>query len=320
MRSSDPLVLRVLLFLLPLLFGWLGLECWVRTVPTSHSIKRHNLQSRAGEIDTLILGSSSAYWDIAPAYLPGSAYNLANVAQTLYYDDRLAARVVPDLPRLRRVIIAIPYVSMFFQLQGTDEEERQFYYFQEWGIPPPRLRERLDLRMLSAVALRTPEFAADSLRTALTGLARGRGLVRPGVDPPIDAQGWCPRAPGDPADLTAPVVAQKLAYHHALMHFSDEAANLAALSDLLELLRDRHVEVILVTPPVWPAYAERMRKDYWGRAQTDLQQLSAHYGARYLSFLNTPLPAADFLDADHLNRDGAVLFTRMLTAAIGPAH
>ena len=79
----------------------------------------------------------------------------------------------------------------------------------------------------------------------------------------------------------------------------------------------RRIEVIFVTPPVWPVYASGMRADYWDRARTDLQRLSRTYGARYLSFLTLPeLTAQDFLDADHLNERGAVRFTRVLNTAI----
>src|SRR5277367_4965178 len=87
-QAIARLALRTLAFLLPVLLIWLALELWTRQLPTSHSVKEANLNRLAGQIDTLILGSSSSYWDIAPQYLPGCAYNLANVAQTPYYDER----------------------------------------------------------------------------------------------------------------------------------------------------------------------------------------------------------------------------------------
>jgi hypothetical protein len=81
------------------------------------------------------------------------------------------------------------------------------------------------------------------------------------------------------------------------------------------------VEVILVTPPVWPEYRKRMRSDYWGRAQSDFEFLHRQYGVRYLSFLDTPeLGPQDFLDADHLNGRGAVRFTKLLSAALEKPH
>jgi hypothetical protein len=175
--------------------------------------------------------------------------------------------------------------------------------------------------MWSDVALRTPLFAVSSLRTALAAHAKGGPLAGPPVDPPIDARGWCPRLPGDPADLAPQAVAGKIAYHHGIMHLSDEPANLAALEHLVSMLRSRGIEVILVTPPVWPGYSAQMKKEYWDLAQADFQQLSRKYGARYLSFLTLPqFGAADFLDADHLNEHGAVRFTELLSAVIQGEH
>src|SRR4051794_37399693 len=90
MPSSNPMratALRLCLFLLPILACWGLLEWWLARVPSSHTVKRENLERAAAAADTLILGSSGAYWDIAPPYLQGHAYNLGNVAQTLYYDD-----------------------------------------------------------------------------------------------------------------------------------------------------------------------------------------------------------------------------------------
>jgi hypothetical protein len=239
------------------------------------------------------------------------------VAQTPYYDEQLLTLVAPKLPQLRRVIIAVTYVSLFFQLQGTDEEERQYYYFHEWRIPPPELRERLDIRMLSSVALQTPVVAVESLAAAVRRDARAGRHVAPQLDVAIDERGWSARPPGDPHDLDLDVIERKLAYHHSLMHWRDEPASLASLDRMLRLLRARGIDVVLITPPVWPLYCAGMQPQFWNRTQQDLQALTRKYQARYLSFLNAPeLTADDFLDADHLNQRGAVVFTQLLSAAI----
>jgi hypothetical protein len=314
MRS---ILLRLSLFLLPLLAGWAGLEVWMRQVPNSHSVKRENLMRLAPDVDTLILGASSAYWDVSPELLPGSAYNLANVAQTPYYDDRLLTVWIDRLPRLRRVIISITYISLNFQLAGTDEEARQYYYNQVWGIPPPDLLNRLDIRMWSAVALQTPAVALDSLRAALMTRIHGGQFTAAPLSPSIDARGWSPQPPGNAANLSAAVIQRKLDYHHSVMHPANERPNMASLQHLLSLLQARHIEVIVITPPVWQGYAAGMNPGLWGHTQSEIAALCARYHARYLPFLQSPpFPASDFLDADHLNRGGATRFTGLLSAAI----
>jgi hypothetical protein len=307
--------LRLFLFGLPLLLAWVGLECWTQQVPDSYSIKLRDLEAHAGEIDTLILGSSVADYGIAPQYLPGSAYNLANMAESLYYDDRLGTEVLPRLPKLRRVIIALNELSLFYDMR--DEKLREYEYYQRWHIPPPRWSDRLDLRMWSAVALRSPSVAVQSLRQALVRLSRGKGFTPPPPWPTVASDGWSPRADTDPARLEPAVVDHKLLREQQSMHRSDEAGNLESLSHLLGLLRSHHIEVVLVVPPVWPQYAAHMNKELWDRAQRDLRELADKYDVRYFSFLVAPqLGPADFLDADHLSRQGAIHFTQMLTAAM----
>jgi hypothetical protein len=316
--SMRKIALTILCFLAPLLPAWAALEWWAAQMPTSHAVKRENLRRLEDEIDTLIIGSSSAYWDVSPELLPGSAFNLANVAQSLYYDDQLLAEALPKLPRLRRVILSVTYLSLFFQLHDSDEDERQYYYYQEWDIPPPRFRERLDVRMWSRVALRTPVTTFESLVGALRGSARTRGPLVPGpLDPPVDERGWCAREPGDPKDLDPSVVEAKLKYHHGLMHLSDQPANVAYLEHMIGLLAARHIELILVTPPVAEAYSSRLKPAYWNRTRDTLAELARAPNVRYFSFLTAPkFPVEEFLDADHLNRQGAVRFTALLEAAI----
>jgi hypothetical protein len=324
MPNSDPAyrmrryAIALLAFLLPIALVWVGLEWWAAKIPSSHSAKRENLQRISGDVDTLILGSSSAYWDISPQLLPGTAFNLANVAQSFYYDDRLLAAEMPKLPHLRRVILSVTYISLFFQLHGSDEDERQYYYYQEWNIPPPRLREDFDIRMLSRAALKTPITTLESFVTAVKQRAHGGTLAPAALDPAVDDRGWSPRDPGNPSELEPAVVEAKLKYHHGLMHISDAPANIEYLEHMIGLLNERHIELVLVTPPVWAAYSSRIAPHYWNRTQEIMTELARSPNVRYFSFLTAPqFQAADFMDTDHLNRNGAVRFTAMLNAAIG---
>ncbi|HEX3397412.1 MAG TPA: hypothetical protein VHS76_11990 [Steroidobacteraceae bacterium] len=321
MPSSDPqdagasmkrLLAGMLLFLAPIMLAWAALEWWAARMPTSHSVKHENLQRLQADIDTLIIGSSNAYWDIAPQLLPGSAFNLANVAQTFYYDDQLLSRALPNLPKLHRVILTVGYLSLFFQLHDSDEDERQYYYFQEWHIPPPRFHEELDLRMWSRVALRTPLITVESFADGLRR-ARHGAWVPSALDPPVDERGWCPRDPGDPKDLAPSVVETKLKYHQGLMHQANLQANLSYLRHMINVLNARQIELVLVTPPVWQGYASRLDPRYWNQTQTAMQELAQLPNVRYFSYLTAPqFHAEDFLDADHLNRAGAARFTGML--------
>jgi hypothetical protein len=236
--------------------------------------------------------------------------------------DNPGLEILPELPKLNRVIIEIQDTSLFFQLQESKEDWRQYYYQQEWHIPPPRLKDRLDIRMWSRFALPTGDLYRSSLRKALFALVRGRGKeFVPDVTPDteMDDRGWWSPIDKEPSPqhLSAASLAITLARHRSVMKAINEPVNLAYLSHLLSVLRERNIEVVLITMPVWPAYSEKMDAEYWDRAQADLEQLTKKYGARYLSFLSMPqLDPEDYWDVDHLSPRGAIRFTGWLNSTL----
>jgi hypothetical protein len=289
------------------------MELCLASVPNSYSVKRGRVDALAGEIDTLVLGASNAYAAIVPGRMPGSAFNLANVAQTLYYDDQILTRVLPTLPRLKHVILTAGYGSLFVQVKrGAIEDWRQYYYAQEWDIPPRVWHERLDLRMWSRLALAWPPLpirqAGIGLRTFITGDV-------PDADADMDARGWHRTVgAGDMSDRRA---AATLARHHADMSEAHIGDNVGYLEHMISILAERDVEVTLVTLPVWRSYRNGMREDVWNRALEIYTQLAERHGIAYLCFLHAPgLEWKHFRNPDHLNQAGAARFSDMLAVAI----
>jgi hypothetical protein len=316
-RSMGRLSLRLAAFLLPVVFLWASLEWMTAKTSTSYSGKRQRLDALSDRIDTLIFGASSAYYGLAPKQLSGTAFNLAAVAQTFYYDDRLLTQVLPRLPRLRRVIVSVQYVSFFSETNDFGEDRRQYVYEQEWGIAPLRFTDRMDIRMWSRIALLGPHFSVLSVRPALNGLARGaRPLPTVSDYLAMDDRGWEGKYGGDdPSRLNAAAAARTLSRYRRIMKANFEEENLGFLKHILSLLQAQHIECVLVTLPVWSTFRDGMRADMWDKTQSDIQHLVKIYGVRYLSFLTLPeTEEADFLDVDHLNARGAIRFTKILNA------
>jgi hypothetical protein len=319
MPSSSPVpaaknMRRVwLLFLgfcLPLLLGWVGLEWALANIPNSFSAKRDELRPLYGNVDTIILGSSEAFFGISPHKLSGTGFNLANNAQTLYYDDEIMKRVLPDLPRLKRVIIQIDYVSLYSELYDNTDSWRQYGYYQEWHIPLQRPIDYWNVRLFSRAAL-------YKTLSVLLDLAKGH---RTNFATCVDDRGWCD-APADWAapGLTADAARQMITGNHSNMHEEHIPANTAVLEQLLAMLRERGIDVVFVVMPVSPAYQAAMHPDTWERQQDIVQSLARKYGARSLNFEHeSRLTDDDFNDVNHLNARGAVRFSGFLDAALGP--
>ncbi len=320
MDSSDPVSQRapagaggfwrrLMVFALTLLAGWAGLEWVLVSSPNSLSIKRQRLEAIARDVDTLILGSSETYYGVKPQALSGIAYNLASNAQTLYYDHELTRTFVPRLPRLRRAYVLVNYTTLYQQLYDHPESYRQYAYLQEFGIPLQRTGDYLDLRTVSRVLLYSPHGALERL---FGGLQNPR-------DKRIDERGWYRVPDEDRWGLGPENAAARIAVHHGFMHKQYLPDNLATLKRLIRLLQEHHVQVVLITTPVYPTYRAKMLAEMWEPAKAAYEQIAAEYGVPYFNFLIEPrLKDADFEDADHLNADGAAHFAHILDERVGP--
>ena len=325
MRSSDPaapgaktrIAPRLLAFFGPLLLVWILLEFWTaKAIPDSYALRRQRIEQQAEEVETLITGSSRAYQGIAAKQLPGFAFNLAGASQSLNYDYRLLMHILPKLPKLKRVVMEIQDTSFFYQMHDSLEAWRQYYYEQEWGIRPLELRDWLDVRMFSRAALRPPQFYRQALPAALVSWVRGKKYVPDSTVLEIDDRGWWAASSAAP-DLSPSGAATTLARHASFMKTGYESANVAYLSGMLSALRQRGIEAVFVTLPVSPNYLIGMNKEDWTWTQAAMKKIDAEYGARYFCFLNVPeLGLEDFFDADHLNRQGALRFTTLLSQAM----
>ena len=183
---------RLAVFFLPIVLAWTALEWWATGVPNTYSAKRQRLESLTNEVATLIVGSSTAFNGIKPSLLSGSAFNLATPGETFYESDQLVMRVLPSLPKLKRVLIQIEYPTLF-RFEDTLEPWRQYCYEQEWSVPPRCLKDRVDCRMLSRLALRTPRYYLDLLIGAATKWIRtGKFELDQNDLPLMDDRGWGP--------------------------------------------------------------------------------------------------------------------------------
>ena len=101
MQKKDTFIFvsKILLLALPIVLVSAYLEHKLYQIPNSYNLKRTNFEHQLESIQTLILGSSHALNAINPAYLSTPTYNLANVSQSLDYDQLLTLKYLPQLPR-----------------------------------------------------------------------------------------------------------------------------------------------------------------------------------------------------------------------------
>ena len=90
-----------------------GIEAYIRSWDNSYKAKDRWMTDNAATVETIILGNSHALFSFRPQYVGCNAYNLANVSQTIDYDNLLLRHYAPMCKRLKNVIITVDNSNLF---------------------------------------------------------------------------------------------------------------------------------------------------------------------------------------------------------------
>lgn len=302
------LIYKLLLFLLPLALLVGFMEKGLAGIPNSYSVKKKNFERDAADIELLILGSSHAYFDIDPDLLSCKAFNMANASQSIYYDAGIVRRYLPEMKHLRMALFTLSYFSFGFQLAESREDWRCFYYERYYDIPREEKRQRdfLELRKYSLMALYGGKESFNYMRKGFrVNLAEH---VRP--------NGWyASTIPLGP--INAETGRKRVQSYHADMHMDNYPRNYQRLDDLFRTLRQRGIEPVIITPPVYETCFECLDPAGVRKMEEAINSLCAGHKVRYFNYLKDGrFVLADFSDNDHLNPQGAAKFTRILDADV----
>jgi hypothetical protein len=298
-------VAKLALLALPILVALTALEYRVRRVPTSLSVKRALIEEHQRNVEVVILGDSHALNGIDPSAFGRPAINLANGAQSIYYDVRILSPYLDRLPALRLVVLQLSYFSLRYRMSESPEAWRMFYYEQSFGIPyEADAPSGFDPRRWSFLLALGNEHVRALL---LSGFRNELG---------DDARGWGPLqrpSAGSEVVIDDDTGRARVLQHDATTRAENLACNLRDLQDLIRRLRGRDVEVVLLTSPVDRYYAAHMNPVIYQELVRQTTVLSSGTGAVFHDYMTDPrFSLDDFINDDHLNVVGARKFSEIL--------
>ena len=129
------LLLAFLLLLAILEYAYAALE-------SDYSYKAEHLNHSENTYETIILGSSHAYYGIDPQAFKNSTFNLAHVSQSLDLDIYLLDKYKKKT-NFNTVIIPISYFSFQQSLFESDESWRATDYYYSYGLKTVPLETKL---------------------------------------------------------------------------------------------------------------------------------------------------------------------------------
>ncbi len=121
---------------LPILLIAIALELLLRNIPNDYGLKKAYLAHHANEIETLIFGSSHAFYGFNPACFTSKAFNASHVSQSLNFDYAILEQNQSILTNLKVVVLPISYFTLFETLESTPGAWRVKNYVIYYGMKP----------------------------------------------------------------------------------------------------------------------------------------------------------------------------------------
>jgi hypothetical protein len=295
---------KLILFLAPLVLIGAVFEFRLRSVENTYQMKQKLIAKLEQEISVLIVGSSHAYWGLAASEIKESSFNLALLSQSSSLGAQLTNVYLDKLPNLKLVVFPISYFSLERLLGKSREYWRNYAYYHFFGIPGDMAwNDFLDVRNFSLFFLYGRESSLQILASNF----------KISLAEPMDSRGWLPMDDG-PCSPDPELAKKRLSEFQSELSTDYIAQNIAQIKTTLALTRQHHVQVAFVTIPVCKTFAQVADPQVLLRLHDNLHRLTQQFpNSKYYDYYREPrLNYSDFKDADHLNRRGALKFTKIL--------
>jgi len=296
---------RIFLFYTPLIVIAIGCEIFVRTMPSSYMQKRDQLIANADSIEILALGSSHAMDGIDPNQFTLYTHNLAFGAQSIYFDRKLAEKYLPDLPRLKYVLLDFDFNSLYFD----HDEGRDFFYKYYYDLDYKN-RKFYKESFLQFFFVYNPGETLSLIINSIKNINKPQsGLFR----------GWNNKSGRNDIKVMS-VEANKLrakGFNNTAKDWDGGDSVIVDLEALINLLQSHKITPILVAYPSYSLMKSYLDSSIIERNRIIANELSEKYQILYLDFFNDDsFTVEDFFNCDHLNGAGAAKLSKKINTVI----
>ena len=288
----KKILTRLVIFCIPLAILFATIEVLVRQIPNPYSTKMTRLKQDSGSINTIILGSSHAYFGIDADSLPGKCLNLANVSQSLDYDEWVLEKYLTALPSLKNVIISVSYFSINSTLEDSVESWKRAYYVIYWRYPgyyPLKYNLEITMDPRLAVSRIIAYNITNTWRQDWSASGTGTGYS-------ITNRSACWKD-------TGPTASSRHTYPYN-EHIAKK--NIERLVHIVQLCKTHGVKPILLMTPTYETYFKNLELQQLRAAAENYAAIARDYQVEFLDLLTDKrFTESDFFDADHLCTEGA---------------
>ncbi|MBL7890344.1 MAG: hypothetical protein JNL24_12370 [Bacteroidia bacterium] len=304
---------KTLIFLAPILFVLAVFEFYSRSVPSNYSYKKEGLLKSKDSIQILFLGNSHSAYAFNPKEFR-NAYNIAQVAQSIYFDKRILVNYIEDLKELKFVFIGIDFHSFYF----SDQNQRNYWSYYSYGI---NYKDRLNFWKKNIYFLGySPRVLMKNIREQfkLNSGSKRAVDVENGVVPNVELyNGFFSFIGSDIKSFADSTYAKRASYFNELVAQSTELNSvLKDLDELLLLLKTKNIKPILITTPCYAPYRGKLNRAFLNRNKWIVDSITQRHNIPYWNYFELNLDSTFYYNCDHLNIKGASMFSRLVSTRL----
>ncbi|MDH7444974.1 hypothetical protein [Aquimarina sp. 2201CG14-23] len=297
---------KIVVFLIPFLLVWMGIEYFYRTAASNYTYKHKMITENYEDIETLILGDSHALYGVNPEYMDAKAFNLANSSQSIYFDELLFKKHIDSLKNLKQLIISISYFNLSQRENTKGDTWRKYFYSNQMDLEVP-IVSNFDIKEYSLALTKRFKGSVELINYYLDN---GLSLVG------CNSDGWGTRySKIQDIDLCKNAVRRAKLHKDGLQDFT---RNLNRIQSIIAYCKKINCKVYLIDLPVHTCYIKELDKNKLSKITASCKTLESNNSN--VSYINLRedfrVEDSDFYDGDHLNHIGAKKYTKIINEII----
>jgi hypothetical protein len=291
---KDNFKYKLILFLIPIFFLGILVECFYRFIPNNYTLKNDYINKNSNNIEVLLFGDSHCFYGLDPTYFHKNTFNISNVSQSIYFDQLILEKYIDKMPNLKQVIFCIEYTNLSQKDNTQDDIWRKYYY---------NYYMNLDTSILS-------DFDPKKYSLAFTqslGMSIDLFIKYYKTNSILDCNpnGW-----GNNYNKANRIEPSLIAKNRAFNQEDgslDFKLNSDRISSIISKCNKRNIQVIIVSMPQTKLYVSYLNKTKLNKIFQTCSCFQKNYrDVYYLNlFKDDRFLDDDFYDSDHLNEIGA---------------
>jgi|WetSurMetagenome_2_1015567.scaffolds.fasta_scaffold07256_6 hypothetical protein len=309
MKEQIRLYKKLIYIFIPVIILVIFFEVKARNIQNGFSMKKNLLEKNIENIDILVLGTSHGYFSINTEIISDKSFNLAMYSQDLYYDFMLLDKYKEKLKNLKCVILTISYFSLWYDLGGSIEKWRKYFYKEYFGIKP---KSRLSFSDI--IDVKSYSFAF---------FYRFENVLISTINPKLfisgcnmNTLGWNTDTTSSSMDSTEMSMLKgkgRFDCTDAVINKDNFKDNIKLIDEFIKYANDNNIKLIFITTPVSYIYNFYVDQNNCNEFQKYINRQVDNKNIFYLNyFIDKRFSIKDFYDTDHLNGNAGMKFSRIL--------